>query len=74
VHGVTGQQWRLARQIEAILASESGMSVADLSDRSDSTVADVRAVVRALYAMKRADFCHGYVTAAPLAVRGRLAS
>lgn len=58
-------QWRLARQIQAILAVESGVSLEELAERTGSTFADVRTVAWALYQMKRADFCWSFLTAVP---------
>jgi hypothetical protein len=62
---VTPAQWRLARLIETILTAESGAAVAELAERIGAALADVRATVRALYGMRRADFCWGYVVAVP---------
>lgn len=71
---MTPAQWRLARLIEAILTAESGAAVAELAERIGAAFADVRATVRALYRMRRADFCWGYVVAVPPRAEGRRAA
>jgi hypothetical protein len=64
---VTRTQWQLARQIQAILTAESGASFGELTERTGGTFADVRTAGRALYRMRRADFCWGFLAAVPLA-------
>jgi hypothetical protein len=71
---VTPAQWRLARLIETILTAESGAAVAELAERIGAAFAGVRATVRALYRMRRADFCWGYVVAVPPRGAGRRAA
>jgi hypothetical protein len=67
-------QWRLARQIQAILAVESGASFEELAERTGGAFADVRTAARALYRMRRADFCWSFLTAVPPAGEGRRAT
>jgi hypothetical protein len=55
----------LGRQILAITAAETGASFEELAERTGATFTDIRAAVWALYGLKRADICHGYVTAPP---------
>jgi hypothetical protein len=71
---MTRDQWRLARQIEATLAAESGAAGAELAERTDATLADVRTAARALCRMRRADFIWGFVVAVPSADEGRRAA
>jgi hypothetical protein len=68
---VTGAQWRLARQIQAILTAESGASFEELAERTGGAFTDVRTAARALYRMRRADFCWSFLTAVPSADEGR---
>jgi hypothetical protein len=62
---VTPAQWRLARQVQAILTAESGASLGELAGRTGAAFAETRATVRAMYRMRRADFCWGYAVAVP---------
>jgi hypothetical protein len=71
---VTPAQWRLARQIEAVLTAEPGAPLDELAGRTGASFADVRAVARALYRMGRIDFCWGYVTVVPSRAEGRRAA
>ena len=71
---MTGAQWRLARQIQAILTAESGASFEELTERTGGAFTDVRAAGRALYGMRRADFCWSFLTAVPSADKGRRAA
>ena len=71
---MTPAQWRLARQIQAILTAETGASFEELTERTGAAFADVRAVARALYRMRRADFCWSFLTAVPSADEGRRAA
>jgi hypothetical protein len=71
---VTPAQWRLARQVQAIITAESGASFEELAERTGGTFADVRAAARALYRMRRADFCWSFLTAVPPADEGRRAA
>jgi hypothetical protein len=71
---VTPAQWRLARQIEAILAAESGASLDELAERTGTSFTDVRAAARILYRMRRADFCWSFLAAVPSAGEGRRAA
>jgi transcription initiation factor IIE alpha subunit len=64
-------QWRLTRQIQAILAVESGASFEELAERTGGTFADVRTAARALYRMRHADFRWSFLTAVPSADEGR---
>jgi hypothetical protein len=67
---MTRDQWRLARQIDTILAAESGAADAEVAERTDATLADVCTAARALYRMRRADFIWGTVVAIPQLMRG----
>jgi hypothetical protein len=67
---MTRNQRRLPRQIETILAAESGAADAEVAERTDATLADVRAAGRALYRMRRADFIWSTVVAIPQLTRG----
>jgi hypothetical protein len=71
---VTPEQWRLTRQIEAILTAESGASLAELTERTGGAFADVRTAARVLYRMRRADFCWSFLAAVPTAGEGRRAA
>jgi hypothetical protein len=64
-------QWQLTRQIQAILAVESGASFEELAERTGGTFADVRTAARALYRRRRADFYWSFLTAVPSADEGR---
>ena len=64
-------QWRLGHQIEAILTAESAASLEELVERTGASFTEVRAVARALYRMRRADFCWSFLTAVPSAGEGR---
>ena len=61
---MTGVRW-LGRQIEAILAAESGASLEELAERTGAAFADVRTAARVLYRKRRADFCWSFLTAVP---------
>jgi hypothetical protein len=67
---VNGARW-LRSQIEDIITAESGASFEELAERTGASYTDVRAAVMALYGMRRADFCWGYVTAAPSPAEAR---
>jgi hypothetical protein len=71
---VTPAGWRLARQIEAIITAESGASLEELSGRTGGSFVETRATVRALYRMRRTDFCWGYAVAVPRAGERRRAA
>jgi hypothetical protein len=71
---VTPAQWRLARQIEGILAVESGMSLEELTERTGASYADVRTAARILYRMRKADFCWSFLTAVPAVAERRRAA
>jgi hypothetical protein len=70
VRRVTPAQWRLARQIQAILVAESGASLEELAGRIGAPSIDVRAAARTLYRMRRADFCWSFLAAVPPLTRG----
>jgi hypothetical protein len=67
---MTRDQWRLARQIEAILAAESGAADAEVAQRTDATLADVRTAARTRYRMRCADFIWCTVVAMCQLTRG----
>jgi hypothetical protein len=67
---MTRDQWRLARQIDAILAAESGAADAEVAERTDATLADVRTAARVRYRMRRADFIWCTVVAISQLTRG----
>lgn len=71
---MTPAQWRLARQIQAILTAESGASFEELAERTGGAFADVRAAGRVLYRMRHADFCWSFLVAVPVAGEGRRAA
>jgi hypothetical protein len=71
---MTPAQWRIVRQIQAILTAESGASFEELAERTGSTFADVRAAARVLYRMRCADFCWSFLTAVPTAGERRRAA
>jgi len=71
---VSPAQWRLARQIQAIITAESGASLEELSGRTGGSFVETRAMVRALYRMRWADFCWGYAVAVPRSGEGRRAA
>jgi hypothetical protein len=71
---VSPAQWRLARRIQVIITAESGASFEELAERTGGTFADVRVAARALYRMRRADFCWSFLTAVPPARERRRAA
>jgi hypothetical protein len=71
---VNREQWRLGRQIGAIITAESGASLEELAGRTGSSYTEVRAVARILYRLRRADFCWGFLAAVPAAAEGRRAA
>lgn len=62
---MTPQQWRLARQVEAVVRRDVGRSVADLARMFGATVEDVRQVTWVLCRQRRVDYCIGYVVSLP---------
>lgn len=71
---MTPAQWRLARQIEGVIGAKLGASFEELVERTGGTFADVRTATRALYRMRRADFCWSFLTAVPPVGEGKRAA
>jgi hypothetical protein len=67
--GVTGAQWRMCRQIVAILERDTGRTDADLAVMLVAPVADVRQAVAILYRQRKADRCWDYVVLRPQPAR-----
>jgi transcription initiation factor IIE alpha subunit len=63
--GMTGQQFRMARQVLALLESEIGLTDDALAERSHVKPSDLRPVLGALYGRRKIDFCAGYVVLPP---------
>jgi len=62
---MTGPQWRLARQITAILERDIGRADADLARMLNVPVADVRQAAAILCRQGRAERCWAYLVLRP---------
>ena len=70
---MTGAQWRMCRQIRAILERDIGRTGADLAVMLTAPVAGVRQAVAILYRQHQADRCWSYV-GLPLRAMGLVVS
>jgi hypothetical protein len=65
---------RMPWRILPLLADGLGMTDAEIAERLDEPVAEVRQAARILYRMRKVDFILGYVVAVPSSAEGRRAA
>ena len=66
--------WALHKRIIPLVGTEIGMTDAEIAERLDVPLADVRQAARILYRQRRIDMCAGYVVAVPSRAEGRRAA
>ena len=66
--------WALNKRIIPLIATEIGMTDAEIAERLEVPLADVRQAARILYRQRRVDMCAGYVVAVPSRAEGRRAA